>query len=51
MAWVTHAEWRLVAHELGHGFGLGHSDDPASVMFPYSSANLDVTDADREALR
>lgn len=44
--------WFVVAHELGHCYGLPHSDDPGSVMYgAASNANQDVTDEDRARLR
>lgn len=46
----THA-WYVVAHEVGHCYGIDHSADPASVMHDYSREGQDVTDADRAELR
>ena len=57
-AGVRAYSWAVVAHELGHCFGLGHSTDPASVMCSSGDKRLgvrcdpqrSVTDADRDRL-
>ncbi|MDB5311282.1 MAG: sdrD 1, partial [Gemmataceae bacterium] len=44
----------VVAHELGHAVGLGHSQDIHSVMFPYLSTaeeRRQLTDSDLQAVR
>lgn len=51
VAEVDTAAWYVVAHEIGHCYGLPHSDDPASVMHGYSRPGQDVTTEDRRALR
>ncbi len=39
-----------IAHELSHVFGIGHSNDPDSYMYPVIALNSSITPADRAAL-
>lgn len=50
--WVMQVRFSVVAHELGHCFGLGHSTDRASVMYPQDSAHAArrITRHDRRLL-
>jgi len=44
------AVYTVAMHEIGHLLGLGHSDDPADVMFPTTSVH-DITPRDRHTAR
>lgn len=42
---------RVLAHELGHAFGLDHNNNPLSIMYPVNKAStLHLSDDDKAAL-
>lgn len=43
--------YSVALHEAGHGLGLGHSDRPGSVMYPYYKASAGLTDDDIAGIR
>lgn len=53
-SWSIGGQWDLfsvVLHELGHSLGIGHTDDPRSVMYPYYQKAEGLKAADIESIR
>lgn len=53
-SWSIGGQWDLfsvVLHELGHSLGIGHTDDPKSVMYPYYQKAEGLKAPDIESIR
>lgn len=40
-----------LAHEFGHTMNIDHVNEPQAIMFPYRSKSVNLSDADKDALR
>jgi hypothetical protein len=53
-SWSVGGDWdvfTVVLHELGHSLGIGHTDDPNSVMYPYYRRATGLTATDIASIR
>src|ERR1035438_9677714 len=53
-AWHSGADvdlYSVALHEAGHALGLGHSDRPGAVMYPYYRLSTGLTDDDIAGIR
>jgi len=39
-----------LAHEFGHALGMQHTDNPQSILYPYTTSSLSVTSQDKQQL-